>query len=120
MLDNTFKHEIGDRELLQRQVGLDHDNFFAPFLGVVLIETIYSYPVGSAPPAKTSSTPALAAFARALMSVVANPVVWSLVSLPHDPCSGVCRNGAIRDDELFCSAKGSAEANQARIGAVDW
>ena len=43
MLDNTFKPKISDRELLKRQVGLHSDNFPTPFLGVVPIETIYSY-----------------------------------------------------------------------------
>src|SRR5260370_11696058 len=40
---STFEHKISDRERLKRYVGSHPDNFPTPFLGVVLIETIYFY-----------------------------------------------------------------------------
>ena len=43
VLDNTLEHEISDRKLFEREVGLHPDDFSTPFLGVVLIETLYPY-----------------------------------------------------------------------------
>src|ERR1051326_9301208 len=43
LLDNTFEHEIGERELLERHVGLNPNDSPTPFLRVVLIETLDSY-----------------------------------------------------------------------------